>query len=93
VDGHDTRVVIEKTNARQVCGEVIVQRSVIGDHLPSNFDLAVKRCRETLMRRNGQNRQQQGTTTSLSTDDLWHQFSALKCDSQEANKENSRNDG
>ncbi|CAO3600254.1 unnamed protein product [Absidia cylindrospora] len=83
VPGHDTRVVIEKTNATQVCTEVIAQRSVIGDHLPSNFDLAVKRCRETLMRKG----QQHDTTTntepisrpSISTDDLWSQFSNLKC--------------
>ncbi|KAI8083036.1 uncharacterized protein BX664DRAFT_339672 [Halteromyces radiatus] len=83
VPGNDTRVVIEKTSAQQVCSEVVIQRSVIGDHLPSNFDLAVKRCRETLMRQ-GQQQQKLDDTRELtiSTDDLWHQFSTLKCDNK-----------
>lgn len=46
---HDTRVVIKKTNAINVSSEIIVQRSVISDHLPSTFDMACKCARETLM--------------------------------------------
>jgi hypothetical protein len=46
---NDTRIVIEKTNAKKVCEEVIVKRSILLDHLPTNFDVAFRRARETLM--------------------------------------------
>ncbi|KAH8550853.1 hypothetical protein BGW37DRAFT_529373 [Umbelopsis sp. PMI_123] len=44
-----TRIVIERTDAKRVSGEVIVRRSIILDHMPSNFDVAFTRAREALM--------------------------------------------
>jgi hypothetical protein len=32
-----------------VCNEVVVKKSIILDHLPTNFDVAFRRARETLM--------------------------------------------
>ncbi|KAI7877192.1 hypothetical protein K492DRAFT_239349 [Lichtheimia hyalospora FSU 10163] len=46
---NDTRIVIERTDARRVSSEIIVRRSIVLDHLPTNFDLAFKRAREALM--------------------------------------------
>ncbi|KAI8098270.1 uncharacterized protein B0P05DRAFT_521149 [Gilbertella persicaria] len=46
---NDTRIVVEKTTASKVCDEVVVRKSIILDHLPTNFDVAFKRARETLM--------------------------------------------
>lgn len=40
---------IERTDARRVSSEIIVRRSIILDHLPTNFDLAFRRAREALM--------------------------------------------
>ena len=45
----DTRIVIERTDPRRVSSEIIIRRSIILDHLPSNFDLAFRRAREALM--------------------------------------------
>ncbi|KAL7325481.1 hypothetical protein PS15p_207952 [Mucor circinelloides] len=46
---NDTRIVIEKTAATKVCNEVVVKKSIMLDHLPTNFDVAFRRARETLM--------------------------------------------
>ncbi|CEP17602.1 hypothetical protein [Parasitella parasitica] len=46
---NDTRIVIEKTTATRVCNEVVVKKSILLDHLPTNFDVAFRRARETLM--------------------------------------------
>jgi hypothetical protein len=46
---NDTRIVIEKTTADRVCNEVVVKKSIMLDHLPTNFDVAFRRARETLM--------------------------------------------
>ncbi|KAI8646615.1 hypothetical protein BD408DRAFT_428613 [Parasitella parasitica] len=46
---NDTRIVIEKTTATKVCNEVVVKKSIMLDHLPTNFDVAFRRARETLM--------------------------------------------
>lgn len=40
---------IEKTTATKVCNEVVVKKSIMLDHLPTNFDVAFRRARETLM--------------------------------------------
>jgi hypothetical protein len=44
-----TRIVIERSDARRVSAEVIVRRSIILDHIPTNFDVAFTRAREALM--------------------------------------------
>jgi hypothetical protein len=44
-----TRIVIERTDAKRVSGEVVVRRSIILDHIPTNFDVAFTRAREVLM--------------------------------------------
>jgi len=44
-----TRIVVERTDAKRVSGEVIVRRSIILDHIPTNFDVAFTRAREALM--------------------------------------------
>ncbi|CAO3607221.1 unnamed protein product [Mucor fragilis] len=46
---NNTRIVIEKTTATKVCNEVVVKKSIMLDHLPTNFDVAFRRARETLM--------------------------------------------
>ncbi|KAG2176612.1 hypothetical protein INT44_007276 [Umbelopsis vinacea] len=43
------RIVIERTDAKRVSGEVIVRRSILLDHIPTNFDVAFARAREALM--------------------------------------------
>ncbi|KAI9491174.1 hypothetical protein BDB00DRAFT_510582 [Zychaea mexicana] len=45
----DTRIVIERTDPKRVSSEIIIRRSIILDHLPTNFDLAFRRAREALM--------------------------------------------
>ncbi|KAG2227573.1 hypothetical protein INT45_002258, partial [Circinella minor] len=45
----DTRIVIERTDAKRVSSEIIIRRSIVLDHLPTNFDLAFRRAREALM--------------------------------------------
>lgn len=40
---------VERTDAKRVSGEVIVRRSIILDHIPTNFDVAFTRAREALM--------------------------------------------
>ncbi|KAI9483327.1 MAG: hypothetical protein EXX96DRAFT_557738 [Benjaminiella poitrasii] len=50
---NDTRIVVEKTNATTVCNEVVVKKSILLDHLPTNFDIAFRRARETLMMEGG----------------------------------------
>lgn len=40
---------IERTDTKRVSGEVIVRRSIILDHIPTNFDVAFTRAREALM--------------------------------------------
>ncbi|KAI9299874.1 hypothetical protein BJ944DRAFT_244744 [Cunninghamella echinulata] len=95
---HDTRVVIKKTNAINVSSEIIVQRSVISDHLPSTFDMACKCARETLMlekivkeeekvinnddhiKQNIATKEESSNTIqeTISTKDLWNEFSSLK---------------
>lgn len=40
---------IERTTATKVCNEVVVKKSILLDHLPTNFDVAFRRARETLM--------------------------------------------
>lgn len=32
-----------------MCSELVVKKSIIMDHLPTNFDVAFRRARETLM--------------------------------------------
>ncbi|KAI9286188.1 hypothetical protein BC943DRAFT_321438 [Umbelopsis sp. AD052] len=49
-----TRMVIERTDAKQVSQEVVVKRSIFLDHLPTNFDVAFTRAREALMIHGGQ---------------------------------------
>ncbi|KAG0165013.1 hypothetical protein DFQ30_009080 [Apophysomyces sp. BC1015] len=49
IPGNDTRIVIERTDARRVSSELIIRRSILLDHLPTNFDLAFRRAREALM--------------------------------------------
>ncbi|KAI8393336.1 uncharacterized protein BYT42DRAFT_550699 [Radiomyces spectabilis] len=44
-----TRIVVEKTEATRVSSEIILRKSIIFDHLPTNFDLAFRRAREALM--------------------------------------------
>ncbi|KAF7730870.1 hypothetical protein EC973_001388 [Apophysomyces ossiformis] len=44
-----TRIVIEEANAKEVSKEIILQKSIIIDHLPHNFDVAFRRAREALM--------------------------------------------
>ncbi|ORY99297.1 hypothetical protein BCR43DRAFT_489056 [Syncephalastrum racemosum] len=46
---NETRIVIERTDAKRVSSEVIVRRSIVLDHLPTNFDVAFRRAREALM--------------------------------------------
>ncbi|KAL0095662.1 hypothetical protein F4703DRAFT_1825992 [Phycomyces blakesleeanus] len=46
---NETRIVIERTDAERVSREIIVRRSIVLDHLPTNFDIAFKRAREALM--------------------------------------------
>ncbi|KAI7903957.1 uncharacterized protein BX663DRAFT_505867 [Cokeromyces recurvatus] len=50
---NDTRIVVEKTNAITACNEVVVKKSILLDHLPTNFDIAFRRARETLMMEGG----------------------------------------
>ncbi|CAO3649096.1 unnamed protein product [Cunninghamella blakesleeana] len=64
---HDTRVVIKKTNAIDVSSEIIVRRSVITDHLPSTFDMACKRARETLMLQQQKTQQNENNETKHSS--------------------------
>lgn len=40
---------VEKTRAERVCSELVVKKSIVMDHLPTNFDVAFRRARETLM--------------------------------------------
>ena len=40
---------IERTDAKRVSSEIIIRRSIVLDHLPTNFDLAFRRAREALM--------------------------------------------
>lgn len=40
---------IEKSTATKVCHELVVKKSIIMDHLPTNFDIAFRRARETIM--------------------------------------------
>ncbi|GAA5811701.1 hypothetical protein MFLAVUS_005142 [Mucor flavus] len=46
---NETRIVIEKSTATKVCNELVVKKSIIMDHLPTNFDIAFRRARETIM--------------------------------------------
>ncbi|KAI8374089.1 hypothetical protein EDC96DRAFT_12664 [Choanephora cucurbitarum] len=46
---NDTRIVVEKAITSRVCDEIVVRKSILLDHLPTNFDVAFKRARETLM--------------------------------------------
>jgi hypothetical protein len=46
---NDTRIDSEKTTADRFCNEVVVKKSIMLDHLPTNFDVAFSRARETLM--------------------------------------------
>ncbi|GAA5798336.1 hypothetical protein HPULCUR_003738 [Helicostylum pulchrum] len=46
---NETRIVIEKSTATKVCHELVVKKSIIMDHLPTNFDVAFRRARETIM--------------------------------------------
>ncbi|KAG2208661.1 hypothetical protein INT47_007759 [Mucor saturninus] len=46
---NESRIVVEKTTAERVCSELVVKKSIIMDHLPTNFDVAFRRARETLM--------------------------------------------
>ncbi|KAF7727403.1 hypothetical protein EC973_007567 [Apophysomyces ossiformis] len=48
IPGNDTRIVMERTDARRVSSELIIRRSILLDHLPTNFDLAFRRAREAL---------------------------------------------
>ncbi|KAI9256711.1 hypothetical protein BY458DRAFT_479980 [Sporodiniella umbellata] len=43
------RIDIEKTAAENVCYEVVIKKSILTDHLPSNFDLAFGKAREAIM--------------------------------------------
>ncbi|KAI8981562.1 hypothetical protein BDB01DRAFT_744682 [Pilobolus umbonatus] len=45
----DTRIVLERTSARSVSDELVVKKSILLDHLPSNFDMAFRKARETIM--------------------------------------------
>ncbi|KAL0091788.1 hypothetical protein J3Q64DRAFT_1819449 [Phycomyces blakesleeanus] len=49
VPGKDTRIVVERTDPRRVSSELIIRRSILLDHLPSNFDVSFRRAREALM--------------------------------------------
>ena len=40
---------MEKAITSRVCDEIVVRKSILLDHLPTNFDVAFKRARETLM--------------------------------------------
>lgn len=46
---NQTRIVIERSTAALVCTEVVVRRSILFDHLPSNYDVSFTRAREALM--------------------------------------------
>ncbi|ORE02652.1 alpha/beta-hydrolase, partial [Rhizopus microsporus var. microsporus] len=43
------RITIEKTTAMNVSEEVVIKKSILTDHLPTNFDLAFRKAREALM--------------------------------------------
>jgi hypothetical protein len=49
-----TRMVVERTSAKQVSQELFIRRSIFLDHLPTNFDVAFTRARESLMIHGGQ---------------------------------------
>ncbi|GAB5591151.1 hypothetical protein Unana1_06051 [Umbelopsis nana] len=59
-----TRMVIERTNAKQVSQEVVVKRSIFLDHLPTNFDVAFTRAREALMLDGGQRKSTEAEPTA-----------------------------
>ncbi|CAO3591233.1 unnamed protein product [Absidia cylindrospora] len=46
---NETRIVIERTSAKRVSSELILKKSIVLDHLPSNFDIAFRRATESMM--------------------------------------------
>ncbi|KAG0174874.1 hypothetical protein DFQ28_006748 [Apophysomyces sp. BC1034] len=49
IPNNETRIVIEESDTKEVSKEVVVQKSIILDHLPTNFDVAFRRAREAVM--------------------------------------------
>ncbi|RCH77708.1 hypothetical protein CU098_006902, partial [Rhizopus stolonifer] len=43
------RITMEKTSAENVCNEVVIKKSILADHLPTNFDMAFNKAREAVM--------------------------------------------
>ncbi|KAI9309024.1 hypothetical protein BJ944DRAFT_236459 [Cunninghamella echinulata] len=46
---NETRIVIERTSAKRVSSELVLKKSIIFDHLPTNFNVAFLRATESLM--------------------------------------------
>ncbi|KAG0748163.1 hypothetical protein G6F57_004635 [Rhizopus arrhizus] len=49
MSNNKNRIVVEKTNAELVSNEIVVKKSILADHLPTNFDLAFYKAREAIM--------------------------------------------
>ncbi|KAG1460867.1 hypothetical protein G6F46_003776 [Rhizopus delemar] len=49
ISSNKNRIVVEKTSAELVSNEVVVKKSILADHLPTNFDLAFYKAREAIM--------------------------------------------
>lgn len=59
---------IERTTGIKVCNEVIVRKSIMLDHLPTNFDVAFRRARERLMMEGRQRRPSLGVLDETTTE-------------------------
>ncbi|KAI7867972.1 hypothetical protein BDF14DRAFT_1798206 [Spinellus fusiger] len=68
VPGKDTRIVVERTDAYRVSKELIIQKSILLDHLPSNFDISFQRAREALKAQKDQPGKPNGILDSHSDD-------------------------